>query len=74
MPEFRTVGFNQQVQTLRIAEFVGFIERLGVTDGGIGEWHGGGSRVYRTNRPQLSPQKLWKQKILALSIDNPVSL
>ncbi|AZS94165.1 hypothetical protein ELZ95_03765 [Salmonella enterica subsp. enterica serovar Moero] len=57
MPEFRAVGFNQQVKTLRVAEFVRFIERLCIADGGIGEWHRGGSRVYRTNRPPIKPPK-----------------
>ncbi|ECI8072215.1 hypothetical protein E2Z80_16970 [Salmonella enterica subsp. enterica] len=57
MPEFRAIGFNQQVQSLRIAELVRFIDGLGVTDGGIGEWHSGGSRVYRTNRPPIKPPK-----------------
>ncbi|QCR06180.1 hypothetical protein EH206_19685 [Brenneria nigrifluens DSM 30175 = ATCC 13028] len=57
MPEFRTVGFNQQVQTLRVAEFVRFIERLGVADGGICQRHGGGSIVYRTGRPPIKPPK-----------------
>ncbi|EBL9668313.1 hypothetical protein E2M54_03330 [Salmonella enterica subsp. enterica serovar Nima] len=40
-----------------VAEFVRFIDGLGVTDGGIGEWHSGGSRVYRTNRPPIKPPK-----------------
>ncbi|TCZ59091.1 hypothetical protein E0D83_13300 [Klebsiella grimontii] len=57
MPEFRTVGFYQQVQTLRVAELVRFIERLCIADGGIGEWHSGGARVYRTNRPPIKPPK-----------------
>ncbi|EAO2390409.1 hypothetical protein E2U36_16870 [Salmonella enterica] len=57
MPEFRAVGLNQQVQALRVAELIRFITRLGVADGGIGEWHCGGSRVYRTNRPPIKPPK-----------------
>jgi len=40
VPEFRTVRFNQQVQALRVAEFVRLIEP-GVADGDIGERHVG---------------------------------
>lgn len=57
VPEFRTVRFNQQVQALRVAEFVRLIERLRVADGGIGERYSGGSIVYRTGRPSIKPPK-----------------
>ncbi|STU39407.1 Uncharacterised protein [Klebsiella pneumoniae] len=36
LPELRAVGFNQQVQTLRVAGLVRRIARLGIPDGGIG--------------------------------------